>query len=105
MIRDLQLPPLPPSVTVDKIFSNYLAYVKDRLREYIGTQYGDGDNIWNTLLPSMEVVLTTPNGWEVNQQQRMRTAAQQGGLVSGKQSGKRISFVSEAEVCDSYVCD
>jgi hypothetical protein len=46
----------------------------------------------------MDVVLTAPNGWEINQQQRMRTAAQQSTLVKGAQSGKRVRFVSEAEV-------
>jgi hypothetical protein len=105
IISDLALPTLPPSITVDKIFSNYLGYVKDRLQEYITTQYGEGAAIWNALSPSMEVVLTTPNGWEIGQQQRMRTAAQQSGLAVGKQSGKRVSFVSEAEAAVLYAIE
>jgi hypothetical protein len=98
IIDDLSLPALPLNVTVDKIFSNYLGYIKERLQDYITTQYGEGAAIWSALSPSMEVVLTTPNGWEINQQQRMRIAAQRSGLVAGRQSGKRVSFVSEAEV-------
>jgi hypothetical protein len=104
IIHDLNLPSLPPLVTVDKVFCNYFAYVKERLQDYITTQYGEGAAIWTTLSPAIEVVLTTPNGWEINQQQRMRTAAQHGGLVTGQHSAKRISFVSEAEVCICSVC-
>jgi hypothetical protein len=98
VIQDLLLPELPPSVTVDKIFEHYLAYVKEQLKAYIGAQYGDGAIIWNTLYPSMDVVLTTPNGWELAQQQRMRAAAQKAALVQGPDSAARVRFVSEAEV-------
>jgi hypothetical protein len=98
VIRDLSLPELPPSVTVDKIFQHYLVYVKEQLEVYIGAQYGDGANIWKTLYPAMDVVLTTPNGWELAQQQRMRAAAQNASLVKGPDSAARVRFVSEAEV-------
>jgi hypothetical protein len=80
------------------VLEDYLGYVKDRLREYITSQYGEGAAIWNALHPSMDLVLTTPNGWEIGQQQRMRVAAQRSGLASGLQQ-KSVRFVSEAEVC------
>jgi hypothetical protein len=99
VIRDLSLPELPPSVTVDKIFEHYLVYVKEQLEAYIGAQYGDGAHIWKTLYPAMDVVLTTPNGWELAQQQHMRAAAQKATLVKGPDSATRVRFVSEAEVC------
>jgi hypothetical protein len=103
VIRDLLLSELPPSVTVDKIFEHYLVYVKKQLEAYIGAQYGDGENIWKTLYPAMDVVLTTPNGWELAQQQRMRAAAQNASLVQGPESAARVRFVSEAEVCSRLV--
>jgi hypothetical protein len=98
IIQDLDLPPLPAGISIDKIFINYFGYVKDQLKNYITAQYGEGASIWDALYPSMDVVLTAPNGWEINQQHRMRTAAQQSTLVKGAQSGKRVRFVSEAEV-------
>jgi hypothetical protein len=98
-IRELLLPELPPSTTVDKIFEHYLGYLKRQLQAYIAAKYADGANIWNKLYPAMEVVLSTPNGWELNQQQRMRVAAQSASLVSEPESASRIRFVSEAEVC------
>jgi hypothetical protein len=98
LIQDLFLPKLPPSVTVDKIFEHHLVYIKEQLEAYISAQYGDGADIWKKLYPSMEVVLTTPNGWELAQQQRMRAAAQKAALVQGPDSAARVRFVSEAEV-------
>lgn len=95
------LPLLPPRTTVDEIFKDYLSYIKTQLQKYVTDQYGDGAVIWDALYPTMEVVLTAPNGWEITQQQRMRTAGIKSGLVSGWEAGKRIHFVSEAEVSNN----
>jgi hypothetical protein len=46
----------------------------------------------------MYVILTTPNGWEGAQQNRMRAAAIEAGLVD-KAEARRVRFVTEAEVC------
>jgi hypothetical protein len=100
IINDLSLPALPPSTTVEKILADFLKYVKEQLQAYIATQYGDGAIIWQTLHPMMDLVLTAPNGWEITQQQVMRTAALKSTVMSGRQPAKRIRFVSEAEVRD-----
>jgi hypothetical protein len=97
IIRNLTLPPLPPKTTVDQIFSDHLRYVKQQIQEYITATYGEGANIWKALYPSMYVILTTPNGWEGAQQNRMRTAAIRAGLVDAE-VGRRVKFVTEAEV-------
>jgi hypothetical protein len=82
---------------VDIIFTDFLRYVKQQIQEFITQSHGNGDQIWSILYPTMTVVLTTPNGWEGAQQQKMRTAATRAGLVSA-QGSRRIRFVSEAEV-------
>lgn len=97
MIRNLQLKPLPARVSVDDVFSHFLGYVKQQLQGYITTQFGAGGDIWASLFPTMYAVLTTPNGWEGAQQQRMRAAAVQAGLVD-KDGARRVRFVTEAEV-------
>jgi hypothetical protein len=97
-IRDLKLAALPPATTCDGIFADFLGYVKEQLETYVKAKYGDGDKIWNACLPSLELVLTTPNGWELQQQQRMRAAAQKSELVIGDDSAERVRFVTEAEV-------
>jgi hypothetical protein len=99
IIRNLELPPLPPNTTVDDIFVEHLRYVKKQVQEYVSTTYGDGGNIWRALSPSMYVILTTPNGWEGAQQNRLRMAAIKGGLID-EEGGRRVKFVTEAEVCN-----
>jgi len=98
IIRNLDLPKLPSMVTVDLVFSDFLRYIKDQVQAYIIATYGDGKDIWETLSPSMYVVLTTPNGWEGSQQNRMRKAAIAAGLVDAD-GGRRVRFVTEAEAC------
>jgi hypothetical protein len=103
IIRDLKLPALPPATTLDRIFADFLGYVKQQLETYVKAKYGEGDKIWNACLPSLELVLTTPNGWELDQQQRMRAAAQKSELVVGDDSAQRVRFVTEAEVRPSFM--
>jgi hypothetical protein len=103
IIDDLVLHPLPSTVTPDQVFTDYLTYVRQQLQQYITDNLGDGSTIWKTLFPTMDIVLTAPNGWEISQQQRMRAAAQKAGLVAGSDGGKRIQFVSEAEVGASLI--
>ncbi|KAJ7074581.1 hypothetical protein C8F01DRAFT_970629, partial [Mycena amicta] len=106
IIRDLQLPPLPnlPGITVDKIFTDFLRYIKDQIKAYITSTYGSGGNIWDVLSPTMYVILTTPNGWEGLQQRSMRNAAIAAGLVD-REGGRRVKFVTEAEAAVLYAAD
>ncbi|KAJ7021476.1 hypothetical protein C8F04DRAFT_267971 [Mycena alexandri] len=104
IIQDLELPPLPANVTLDDVFSHHLGYVKDQVKTYITTTYGEGGSIWDALSPTMYIILTTPNGWEGGQQRRMREAAIRAGLV-GVTGGRRVKFVSEAEAAVLYAAD
>ncbi|KAF7290593.1 hypothetical protein MIND_01299400 [Mycena indigotica] len=104
IIRDLQLPPLPAGVTLQKIFTDFLRYIKDQIKAYITQTYGSGGNLWDVLSPTMYVILTTPNGWEGSQQSRMREAAIAAGLVS-HDGGRRVRFVTEAEAAVLYAAD
>nr|GAT46610.1 predicted protein [Mycena chlorophos] len=104
IIRDLQVPPLPPNVTLDKVFIDFLRYIKEQIKKYITETYGSGGNLWDVLSPTMYVILTTPNGWEGAQQNRMRTAAIAAGLVD-RDGGRRVRFVTEAEAAILYAVD
>ncbi|KAF7361376.1 hypothetical protein MSAN_01170400 [Mycena sanguinolenta] len=104
IIKDLVLPPLPNNVTADKIFTDFLRYVKDQVKAYISSTYGSGGDIWDTLSQTMYVILTTPNGWEGSQQNRMRQAAINAGLVD-QDGGRRVRFVTEAEAAVLYAAD
>ncbi|KAJ7485160.1 hypothetical protein B0H11DRAFT_1152421 [Mycena galericulata] len=104
IIQDLELPPLPPNVTVDDVFAHHLRYIKDQVKTYITQTYGEGGSIWDNLNSTMYVILTTPNGWEGSQQKRMREAAIKAGLVD-ERGGRRVKFVSEAEAAVLYAAD
>ncbi|KAJ7153012.1 hypothetical protein C8R46DRAFT_1121030 [Mycena filopes] len=104
IIQDLDLPPLPANVTLDDVFAHHLGYVKDQVKAYITTTYGEGGNIWDTLSPTMYIILSHPNGWEGAQQRRMREAAIRAGLVDAA-GGRRVRFVSEAEAAVLYAAD
>jgi hypothetical protein len=102
LIAGLDLPPLPPDKTVDDVFTDFLRFVKEQLQAYITARFAEGAQIWDVLSPTMDVVLTTPNGWELEQQQRMRASAQRAGLIP-LDGGKRVRFVTEAEVSTGCV--
>ncbi|KAF7291486.1 hypothetical protein MKEN_01483100 [Mycena kentingensis (nom. inval.)] len=104
IIRGLQLPPLPVGLTLDRIFTDHLRYIKEQVKAYLTATYGSGGNIWDALSPTMYVILSTPNGWEGAQQNRMRQAAIAAGLVDA-QGGRRIRFVTEAEAAVLYAAD
>ncbi|KAJ7471922.1 hypothetical protein FB451DRAFT_311117 [Mycena latifolia] len=104
IIQDLELPPLPPNVPVEQIFADHLRYIKEQVKAFITTTYGSGGNIWDILSPTMYVILTTPNGWEGSQQNRMRQAAIAAGLVD-EAGGRRVKFVTEAEAAVLYAAD
>lgn len=82
---------------MDDLFVDFLRYMIKQVRAYIEPKYADGKELWETLSPSMYIILTTPNGWEGVQQNRMRSAAIKAGIVD-QDGGARIKFVTEAEV-------
>jgi hypothetical protein len=83
--------------SVDRVLTDFLRYMKKCIQEFIINAHADGQQLWDELYPGMHVVLTTPNGWEGDQQQRMRAAALESQLV-GQNGGQRVHFVTEAEV-------
>ncbi|KAH7886681.1 glycoside hydrolase superfamily [Phlebopus sp. FC_14] len=60
--------------------------------------------IWITPYPGLFVILTTPTSWGSRQQNRMRQAAIQAGLVTAD-CGRRVKFVTDAEVAVLYAID
>lgn len=87
---------LPPGVSVDQVLKDMFVYMMDKVKVQIERTHL-GKDIWSVLRNDMELVLTTPNGWEGQQQHRMRRAAVAAGIIRGDE-GKRVKFVSEGEV-------
>jgi hypothetical protein len=99
---EIEIPELPPSRTVDDIFADFLEYVKGQLHVHVTSSHGNGESLWNSLYRNMDVVLTTPNGWEGRHQHRMRQAAMAAGLVN---RGTQVKFVTEAEAAIIYTAE
>ncbi len=95
----------------------------EHIRSHIGKNYASGFEIWNELFPTMDVIFTIPNGWELKQQTDIRFAAIEAGLMGLAseravddeaeeeplklmiEASKRISFVSEAEAAMVHAVD
>jgi len=95
----MTLPRLLPGLTVDDVFQDQFQYILENVRSYIVKSHTNGDALWKELYDLMYVILTTPNGWEGKDQQRMRIAAIKAGIVSEAHQS-RVRFVSESEVCE-----
>ncbi|KIY64131.1 hypothetical protein CYLTODRAFT_425491 [Cylindrobasidium torrendii FP15055 ss-10] len=96
-IRDSDIPPLPRGKSILDVFSDYLKYLYECTRKYIMDTTFNGTSYWASLKDNIDFVLTHPNGWEGQQQQSMRKAAVQAGLVRQADSYDRIRFVTEGE--------
>ncbi|KAF7760395.1 hypothetical protein Agabi119p4_11071 [Agaricus bisporus var. burnettii] len=87
------IPPLPPGKTAVDLFADFLKYMDQSAKTYVGEHHP-------TLLSSgqVEYILSHPNAWEGAQQMLMRRAAVQAGLITDTPvDHKRVSFITEGE--------
>ncbi|KAJ6535550.1 hypothetical protein B0H19DRAFT_1271293 [Mycena capillaripes] len=92
------IPPLPAKKSALDVFADFLRYLFQCAKTYIVDHYDNGTVLWIGVQDSMEFVLTHPNGWEGEQQAKMRTAAIIAGLIPNSRSGsERVHFVTEGE--------
>lgn len=106
-INHADLPSLPIFIPVEKAYTDFLRLMLTHIEAYFCKHHSRGQDIWNELFPSMEVILTIPNGWEIKQQHQIRAAAIAAGFLGTpgdrkenlqEESLGRIHFLSEAEV-------
>ncbi|KAJ7841612.1 hypothetical protein B0H14DRAFT_1043954 [Mycena olivaceomarginata] len=97
-ILPLSLPPLPANKSALEVYADFLRYLFYCARLYITHLYSNGGALWISLEGDMEFVLTHPNGWEGEQQAKMRKATVIAGLIPGTYKGhQRVRFVTEGE--------
>ncbi|KAJ7059899.1 hypothetical protein C8F01DRAFT_206812 [Mycena amicta] len=95
---DGDIPLLPADKTAHDIFADFLNYLLKCARTYFSEHYPSGEAMWITLEDGIEYILTHPNGWEGEQQAKLRNAAVVAGLVPDNSAGySRIHFVTEGE--------
>lgn len=102
--EQLQLDPLPPNVTIDQIYADFMGYLFGVTRRFFMERILDGENTWTSLEDTIEFVIAHPNGWDVGQQSILLYAAVAADLVPSLYvAQERIHFVSEAEASVHYV--
>lgn len=85
------------------VFADFLAYLYKCAAAYIQDTYANGASLWDSVEEYIDFVLSHPNGWEGAQQNEMRKAAIQAGLVPDTATGHaRLSFVTEGEASLHY---
>lgn len=94
----LKIGDLHPSKSAVEIFADFLSYMYHCAVKFIQEHHVEGPELWAKIKHKAEFVLSHPNGWQGRQQQQMRRAAIQAGLVPNDVAGfARVRFVSEGE--------
>lgn len=89
--------PLPPGKDVLMLFADFYAYLFQCAKTFIQETHPSGVTFWSSIEDSIEFILSHPNGWEGGQQDQMRKAVVQGGLISDDDKNTRVHFVTEGE--------
>lgn len=94
-----EIPRLPPNKSVIEVLADFFKYLYRAASDYIKFyRAGLGEDVWRSVEGDIHFVLSHPNGWEGQQQAKMRKAAVLAQLVPDTAQGySRISFVTEGE--------
>lgn len=92
------LPPLPVEWTAVEVLADYLKYLFKCTKAFLEESQPDGEILWASLEPSIEFVMSYPDGWGVIARSHMYKAAFLAGFFPDNASGqKRLSFVTEGK--------
>ncbi|CAE6368516.1 unnamed protein product [Rhizoctonia solani] len=99
----MNLDPLPLGVSLLQIYTDYLSYLLKHTRLYFQDRIVDGRSIWERYSPTIDIIITHPNGWGVREQTFLRKSAVEAGYASLNDAPTKIHFLSEAEA-SVYFC-
>ncbi len=89
--------PLPANKDVITLFADFYAYLFECAKTFIQQTHPSGVTFWSSIEDSIEFILSHPNGWEGKQQEQMRKAVVQAGLVGDDTKNTHVHFVTEGE--------
>ncbi|CAE6432312.1 unnamed protein product [Rhizoctonia solani] len=95
--HNLNIPSLPPGVSLQQIYSDFLGYLLEHTRVFFEEHIVDGIRIWERYSPTVQIVIAHPNGWGIREQAFLRLAAVNAGLVDAAKAERNVQFVTEAE--------
>ncbi|PVF96864.1 hypothetical protein CPB86DRAFT_475981 [Serendipita vermifera] len=99
----LEIPPLPPGVTMLKVYSDFIRYLYGKTRAFFVESTPNGQNVWNRLKQRTVLIFCTPNGWDVSHQVFLRHATARAGVMAEKATEERVEFIAEGEASVHYV--
>ena len=94
--------PLPKGKSIVDLFADFILYLFNSTIAHIKEVEPTGEVLWENFGPTVEFVLTHPNGWEGRQQEVMRKAVVQAGVFDKEEALSRVSFVTEGEASFNY---
>ncbi|KAG8731228.1 hypothetical protein FRC11_004684 [Ceratobasidium sp. 423] len=98
----IKLDPLPEGVSLYQVYADFMNYLLEHTKPEFERRISTGSKLWEEHRSNMLFVLAHPNGWGIRQQEFLRSAAVQAGLVDEETSNERIRFVTEAEASVHY---
>lgn len=101
--QEIIVQPLPRGVALDQIYADFFGYLYKHTRTFFQNREVNGQEIWERLETSIEIVIAHPNGWGAHEQAFLRKVAVLGGLVPGSTAQERVHVVSEGEASVHYV--
>ncbi|KZV96842.1 hypothetical protein EXIGLDRAFT_833267 [Exidia glandulosa HHB12029] len=101
----LDVPPLPPNVTLRKVYADFLRFAFTHARDSFIRNNPDGAALWARLGNTFELVYAIPNGWGGTQQSFIREALVAANVFPATFSPNRLAFVSEAEASAHFALE
>lgn len=101
--RNLVLDPLPSRVPLHQIYSDFLGYLLEIIRERFGTSITRGTKVWQDYYHNMEVVIGYPSGYGTRELEFLRSAVVDAGFTTSDKARSHVHFVTEAEA-SVYFC-
>ncbi|CAE7096804.1 unnamed protein product [Rhizoctonia solani] len=95
--NSIKLEPLPNGLTLSRIYADFMKYLLEHTVPFFKSRIVDGPTIWEAYKNSVIFVIGHPNGYGLRQQDFLRKAAIEGGLVGAADATTRVRFVTEAE--------
>jgi len=94
---------LPEGKIIVDIFADFMRFLFHSTRKLFKDLEPSGEDGWNSISNSIELVLTHPNGWGGPQQAHLRNAAVKAGIVQDTPDGRsHVHFVTEGEASFSF---
>jgi hypothetical protein len=93
---------LPKGKSIQDIFADFIRYLFDSVKAFIQESEPTGKELWESLEPNIDLILSHPNGWEGREQEFLRKSVVQASVFTEEEALSRVSFVTEGEATFNF---